>query len=52
MLHDLKNDPDQLQNLAGDPAHESILLKMRDRTNAYIARYTRPEIEALRKRKR
>ncbi|TWT74380.1 sulfatase-like hydrolase/transferase [Allorhodopirellula solitaria] len=30
-LHDLKNDPDELVNLAGDPDHASILNDMRQR---------------------
>ena len=28
-LHDLKNDPDELQNVAGDPAHATALKEMR-----------------------
>ncbi len=30
-LHDLKEDPDQLKNLAGDPAHQETLQRMRAR---------------------
>ncbi|GAG95383.1 unnamed protein product, partial [marine sediment metagenome] len=31
-LHDLKNDPDELVNLASDPSHAETLKAMRDRT--------------------
>jgi choline-sulfatase len=31
-LHDLKNDPDELVNLAGDPEHAATLQAMRERT--------------------
>ena len=30
-LHDLKNDPDELINLAGDPNHSGTLESMRER---------------------
>jgi len=30
-LHDLKRDPDQLRNLASDPAHAAVLARMRAR---------------------
>ncbi|MEM7385613.1 MAG: sulfatase [Verrucomicrobiota bacterium] len=32
-LHDLEADPDQLRNLAGEPAHAEALKKMRQRCN-------------------
>lgn len=35
-LHDLKNDPDELVNLAGDTAHANTLKAMRDRTSARV----------------
>lgn len=35
-LHDLKNDPDELVNLAGDAAHADTLKAMRDRTSARV----------------
>lgn len=35
-LHDLKNDPDELANLAGDPKHAEILKAMRERTNVRV----------------
>lgn len=40
-LHDLKRDPDQLKNLINDPEHAGILKKLRKRTDALKARYTR-----------
>ena len=36
-LHDLKNDPDELVNLASDPKHQSTLLAMRVRTDKRVA---------------
>ncbi len=36
-LHDLKNDPDELKNLATDPAHAEILKTMRERTATIVA---------------
>ncbi|MGY8654467.1 MAG: sulfatase-like hydrolase/transferase [Verrucomicrobiia bacterium] len=36
-LHDLKNDPDELTNLAGDPKHARVLKAMRDRTTKRVA---------------
>lgn len=47
MLYDLETDPDQLVNLADDPAHAELLRRMRARTRAYIARHSRPEIKRL-----
>ncbi|MEE2642572.1 MAG: sulfatase-like hydrolase/transferase [Planctomycetota bacterium] len=35
-LHDLKKDPDELQNFASDPAYEKVLLQMRDRTSGRV----------------
>ena len=35
-LHDLKNDPDELINLADDPKHAGTLQAMRDRTTARV----------------
>lgn len=35
-LHDLKNDPDELVNLASDPAHAEALQMLRDRTSAIV----------------
>jgi arylsulfatase A-like enzyme len=46
MLYDLKEDPDQLENLATDPARADLLKEMRARTDEYVKRYTRPEIVA------
>ncbi|MDZ7619839.1 MAG: sulfatase-like hydrolase/transferase, partial [Patescibacteria group bacterium] len=36
-LYDLKNDPDELVNLASDPAHAAALKAMRERTVAVVA---------------
>ena len=41
-LHDLKNDPDELVNLASDPAHADTLKLMRERTTAKVAEYGGP----------
>ncbi|MDG2123607.1 MAG: DUF1080 domain-containing protein, partial [Verrucomicrobiales bacterium] len=35
-LHDLKNDPDELVNLAGDPSHAKTLVAMRERTTRRV----------------
>jgi len=36
-LHDLENDPDELVNLAADPAHAETLTAMRERTTDIVA---------------
>ncbi|MCP4885241.1 MAG: sulfatase [Planctomycetaceae bacterium] len=41
-LHDLKNDPDELTNLATDPEHASVLERFRQRTDALAAEYAQP----------
>jgi len=41
-LHDLKNDPDELVNLAGDPRHADLLKEMRERTTKRVAEYGGP----------
>ncbi len=41
-LHDLKNDPDELVNLAGDPKHADMLKAMRERTTKRVAMYGGP----------
>lgn len=38
-LHDLKNDPDELTNLASDPDHASLLKQLRQRTDALAEEY-------------
>lgn len=38
-LHDLQNDPDELKNLATDPAHAATLTKLRARTDALVSQY-------------
>lgn len=41
-LHDLKNDPDELVNLAGDPGHIDTLRQMRERTTRQVKEYGGP----------
>jgi arylsulfatase A-like enzyme len=41
-LHDLKNDPDELVNLAADPKHADTLEAMRERTTKQVAAYGGP----------
>jgi choline-sulfatase len=41
-LHDLKNDPDELVNLANDPQHAETLAAMRQRTDERVAEYGGP----------
>jgi arylsulfatase A-like enzyme len=41
-LHDLKNDPDELVNLASDPKHLDTLRAMRERTTNRVAAYGGP----------
>lgn len=41
-LHDLKNDPDELVNLAGDPQHAATLQAMRQRATERVAEYGGP----------
>lgn len=41
-LHDLKNDPDELVNLADDPKHADTLKAMRERTTKQVAEYGGP----------
>lgn len=38
-LHDLEKDPDELVNLASDPAHAATLADLRGRTDGYVERY-------------
>ncbi|MCP4944943.1 MAG: sulfatase-like hydrolase/transferase, partial [Planctomycetaceae bacterium] len=41
-LHDLKNDPDELTNLATDPDYAGVLESMRQRTNTQVNEYGGP----------
>ncbi|MCZ6767295.1 MAG: sulfatase-like hydrolase/transferase [bacterium] len=41
-LHDLKDDPDELINLADDPKHADTLKAMRERTTKRVAEYGGP----------
>jgi len=52
MLYDLKDDPDQLQNLASDPDHARTLMRLRARTDELAKDYSRPKIEKLKARGR
>ena len=48
-LHDLEADPDQLKNLASDPAHAAQLTKMRERTDELRDSYGGPfDVERVR----
>ncbi|MFO7775194.1 MAG: sulfatase-like hydrolase/transferase [Candidatus Hydrogenedentota bacterium] len=38
-LHDLQEDPDQLENFADDPGYADVLEDMRERCDEYIANY-------------
>ena len=48
-LYDLKTDPDQCNNLASNPEYQMTLNRMRDRCDAYVKTYTRPEIVAVKR---
>ena len=48
-LHDLQVDPDQTKNLAEDPGHAAVLKRMRERTDEYTEKFTRPEIVELKR---
>jgi arylsulfatase A-like enzyme len=52
LLYDLQTDPDQLNNLAAEPAHQKLLQCMRTRTEEYLKAYTRPVISELKNPKR
>jgi arylsulfatase A-like enzyme len=41
-LHDLQTDPDELKNLATDPAHAATLAEFRARCDALVAQYGGP----------
>ena len=41
-LHDLARDPDELENLAGDPDYQAILANLRQRTDDLVAGYGGP----------
>jgi len=45
-LHDLKNDPDELVNLVGNPEYAAQLKKLRMRTNTLIESYTGAVVRA------
>lgn len=51
-LYDLKNDPDQLNNLVASPGAAATLARMRDRTDEYTEMYTRPEIVELKRQQK
>lgn len=49
ILHDLEEDPDELRNLADDPAHRETLRRMRARCDELVARFGGPYVpKALR----
>jgi arylsulfatase A-like enzyme len=39
-LHDLKNDPTELKNLASDPKYKNVLTRMRSKTDNYVKQYS------------
>jgi arylsulfatase A-like enzyme len=39
-LHDLKNDPTELVNLASDPKYKNVLKRMRRKTDSYVKQYS------------
>ena len=41
-LHDLKKDPDQLVNFAGNPEYVAVLKQFRQQTESEIQKHTRP----------
>jgi arylsulfatase A-like enzyme len=41
-LHDLQNDPDQLENYARDPAYADVLRQLRKRCDDWVSRYGGP----------
>lgn len=41
-LHDLKKDPDELNNVANDPKYADVLTMLRAKTDEYVARYGGP----------
>ncbi|MCC7494726.1 MAG: sulfatase [Fimbriimonadaceae bacterium] len=44
-LYDLRQDPDQLRNLAGDPTHQAELARQRQRLQASLTRLGDPRAE-------
>ena len=48
-LYDLETDPDQCNNLASNSEYQRTLNRMRDRCDAYVKTYTRPEIVAVKR---
>ncbi|MDG1874266.1 MAG: sulfatase [Mariniblastus sp.] len=43
-LHDLKNDPDELKNVASDPAYAKILSELRERCQMQVKEYGGPVV--------
>ncbi|MFK7851298.1 MAG: sulfatase [Akkermansiaceae bacterium] len=52
MLYDLREDPQQLHNLAKDPIHQATLTKLHSKTKSYIQNYSRPEIMKIKEARR
>lgn len=49
MLYDREKDPTQLVDLFGNPEYRSVLNDLREKCEKYVEKYTRPEIEALKR---
>ncbi len=47
-LHDLQKDPDELENLSGDPQYKSVLNRLRKRTDVLVNKYGGPLAPYLR----
>ncbi|MCA9052770.1 MAG: sulfatase-like hydrolase/transferase, partial [Planctomycetaceae bacterium] len=44
-LYNLRTDPDQVRNLAGDPAHTEVLLQLRQKVDDWMAETGDPRID-------
>ena len=47
-LYDLKNDPEEEKNQAGDKAHSALILEMRNRMEEWFLRYTDLRVDGTR----
>jgi alpha-L-rhamnosidase len=44
-MYDLRNDPEETNNLVADPGHQETLAKLRDRLQSLAAQYEREPVE-------